>query len=265
MMKSFSNVTEVEIKRMSAIDQNFDPCQVMMTDLETILRLMSDQDFVDSHPEIIQLRTSQLDTDTSEVIIILVIFLISFVLVSILLCVISRLSHLHKVSLLDSLWVVSTATFLSIQNNKLASASSKLLVLGWILFCLSLLYTIIMKYFTRKETSEKLFIVTGRKCENKEMMEYFQHEQVNINDEDNDTVPSTSLIIISASLLLSLLTLSLEMILKKLRRSKDDYDVTESGDSDTAGSDQKLLPWGENQKAEPIRGQYSGHVISLDQ
>ena len=265
MMKSFSNFTELEIKRVSAFDQDFDPCQAMMTDLETILHLMSEQDFVDRHPEIIQLKTSQLDTDSSEFLIILVIFLISFVLVSTLLCVISRFSHLHKVSLLDSLWVVSTATFLSIQHNKLASASSKLLVLGWILFCLSLLYSIIMKYFTRTVTPEILFIVTGRNCENKEMMEYLQQEEINIIDEETDTVPSTSLIIISATLLLSLLTFSLEMILKKLRRSRNDYDVTESGDSDTAGSDQKLLPWSENQKAGPIRGQYSGHVISLDQ
>ena len=265
LMKSFSNDTELEIRRVSAFDQDFAPCQAMMTDLETILSLMSDQDFVDRHHEIIQLKTSQLDTDTAEMIIFLVIFLVSFLLVSILLCVISRLSHLHRISLLDSLWVVSTATFLSIQHNKLASASSKLLVLGWILFCLSLLYSIIMKYFTRKVTTEQLFIVTGRNCENEEMMEYLQQEQVNIDDEKTDTVPSISLIIISASLLLSLLTLSLEMILKKLRRSKNDYDVTESGDSDTAGSDQKLLPWSGNQKAGPIRGQYSGHVISLDQ
>ena len=264
-MKSFSNDTEVEIRRVSAFDQDFDPCQAMMTDLETILSLMSDQDFVDRHHEIIQLKTSQLDTDTAEMIIFLVIFLVSFLLVSILLCAFSRLSHLHRISLLDSLWVVSTATFLSIQHNKLASASSKLLILGWILFGLSLLYSIIMKYFKRKVTPEQLFIITGRNCENKEMMEYLQEEQVNVDFEETDTVPSTSLMIISACLLVSLLTLSLEMILKKLRRSKNDFDVTESGDSDTAGSDQKLLPWSESQKGEPIRGQYSGHVISLDQ
>ena len=59
MMKSFSNFTELEIKRVSAFDQDFDPCQAMMTDLETILSLMSDQDFVDRHHEIIQLKTSQ--------------------------------------------------------------------------------------------------------------------------------------------------------------------------------------------------------------
>ena len=237
-----------------------------MTDLETILHLMSDQNFVDSHPDIIQLKTSQLDKDTSEIIIILVIFLISFLLVSFLLCVISRHSHLHKISLLDSFWIISTATFLSIQHNKLASASSKLLILGWILFCLSLFYSLIIKYFSRTVPPTQLFIVTGSNCENKEMMEYLQEENININSTENDTIPSPSLIIIAATLLGSLLILSLEIILKKLRRSKDDYDVTEeSGDSDTAGSDQKLLPWSESQKDEPIRGQYSGHVISLDQ
>ena len=144
---------------------------------------------------------------------------------------------------------------------------------------------------------KQLFLATGSNCENKEITEYLQEENININSTETDTIPSTSLIIMAATLLGSLLILSLEIILKKLRRNKDDYDVTEesgepirgqysghvicldqseaskddydvteeSGDSDTAGSDQKLLPWSESQKDEPIRGQYSGHVISLDQ
>ena len=237
LMKSLSNGTEMEIKRMSTIDKDFDLCcNTIMTDFETTLHLMSLHHLVDSHPEIIQLKTDDSE-DTAEVILILVIFLISFLLVSILLCVISRLSHLHKVSLLDALWVVSTAAFLSIQHNKLASASSKLLILGWILFCLSLLYSILEKYLSRKVNSEQLFIITSKYCEagNEEMVEYFKGENLH-----NDMIPPTpSLIIIAATLVGSLLALSLELIIIKVRRSKDDYEVT---DSDTAGSDQKLLP-----------------------
>ena len=78
LMKSFSNGTEMEIQRVATIVKDFEPCcDTIVTDFETTLQLMTHHHFVDSHPDIIQLKTDDSE-DTAEVILILVIFLISF-------------------------------------------------------------------------------------------------------------------------------------------------------------------------------------------
>ena len=48
-------------------------------------------------------------------------------------------------------------------------------------------------------------------------MQYFENVKI---DEEKDLVPTTSLIVFAATLLVSLLTLLVEVILKRLRRSK---------------------------------------------
>eukprot|EP00092_Neocalanus_flemingeri_P070124 GFUD01086038.1.p1 GENE.GFUD01086038.1~~GFUD01086038.1.p1 ORF type:complete len:374 (+),score=132.34 GFUD01086038.1:51-1124(+) len=67
--------------------------------------------------------------------------LLSLLLTSLTLSLLSRLSpyqrsHSH-LSLLDSLWCVSSALFLSLPHSKLQSVSARLLMLGWSLFCVS--------------------------------------------------------------------------------------------------------------------------------
>ena len=66
--------------------------------------------------------------------------------------------------------------------------------------------------------SSQLFLIASSFCEaEKDLMQYFENVKI---DEEKDLVPTTSLIVIAATFLGSLLTLLVEVILKRLRRSK---------------------------------------------
>ena len=66
--------------------------------------------------------------------------------------------------------------------------------------------------------SSQLFLIASSFCEpEKDLMQYFENVKI---DEEKDLVPTTSLIVFAATLLVSLLTLLVEVILKRLRRSK---------------------------------------------
>ena len=70
--------------------------------------------------------------DTDRYLCYIIPFIFGFLLVMLTLTLISYLLiyKSKKVSLADSFWVVSTATFLNIQHNKLKSAASRVLILG---------------------------------------------------------------------------------------------------------------------------------------
>ena len=91
LMKSFLNATEVEIKTDDVGD--LDNCGIMLTEEDSLLRLVSREDFVSIQPETRPLMSRD---DGAEVVIIhSLIFLLSLLLVTLLLSVISLLTHVR--------------------------------------------------------------------------------------------------------------------------------------------------------------------------
>ena len=91
LMQSFINATEVEIKTDDVGD--LDNCGIMLTEEDSLLRLVSREDFVSIQPKTRPLTSS--DDGTEVVIIHSLIFLLSLLLVTLLLSVISLLTHVR--------------------------------------------------------------------------------------------------------------------------------------------------------------------------
>jgi len=201
--------------------------------------------------------------DTDRYLCYIIPFIFGFLLVMLTLTLISYLLiyKSKKVSLADSFWIVSTATFLNIQHNKLKSAASRVLILGWIIFSMSLLVSFILESIGEQfKILDDVFLVGNRRCKEVQNISDFK---LTVNENEID-LPIKSIAILAATLGATLLSCLLEIsILKKtkkpssVRDSQDDTIDSQDNDHDTVGSDQKLLPWSEKQ----LERSYSNHSV----
>ena len=176
-------------------------------------------------------------------------FLVSFIMTVLCLALASHTStNLEcRFSVLDSSWVVSTATFLSIQHGRLLSASTRILVLGWTLFSASYLVYYLGDSVLpglRQTEQSNLYLLGNRDCTQVSRIVGATLRAANITNNETKTLtnlPMLPHIGLGAILCISLIASFLEMLVKKCeRREKRESD---SREEDTAGSEQKLLNW----------------------
>ena len=179
-------------------------------------------------------------------------FLLSFCLT--VLCL-SLASHTRpqldwKLSVLDCTWLVSTATFLTIQHTRLHSASTRVLVLGWTLFSISYFISFLRDLLTGTPTSQReeplLYILGSRDCPQVERTVAATIDAAaNLTEQSNKDsrildVPLVPYVVLGLTLLVCFLTSCLEVLLDKCRTT-DGKDRESQSSEETAGSEQKLL------------------------
>ena len=178
-------------------------------------------------------------------------FLLSFCLT--VLCL-SLASHTRpqrdwKLSVLDSSWLVSTATFLTIQHTRLHSASTRVLVLGWTLFTISYFISFLRDILTGSGTSPReehvLYLLGSRDCPQVERTLAAANLTANLTEDSNNQsqifdVPLAPYLVLGLTLLLCFITSCLEMLLARCERTEGKDRQSQSSE-ETAGSEQKLL------------------------
>ena len=183
-------------------------------------------------------------------------FLLSFCLT--VLCL-SLASHTRpqldwKLSVLDCTWLVSTATFLTIQHTRLHSASTRVLVLGWTLFSISYFISFLRDLLTGTPTSQReeplLYILGSRDCPQVERtvaatIDAAANLTANLTEQSNKDsrvfdVPMVPYVVLGLTLLVCFLTSCLEVLLGKCRTTEGKDRESQSSE-ETAGSEQKLL------------------------
>ena len=96
-------------------------------------------------------------------------FLVSFILTVVFLTLVSHTkpNQDSRFCVLDSTWVVATASLLNIQHARLHSASIRVLVLGWSLFSTSYFFCYLRHSLTetRQSGQSSLYILGNRDCD----------------------------------------------------------------------------------------------------
>ena len=158
-----------------------------------------------------------------------------------------------KLSVLDSSWLVSTASLLTIQHTRLHSASTRILVLGWTLFSISYFISFLTDILTGTATSPReqpvLYLLGSRDCPQVERTVGATIGASNLTanlTEQSDkqsrmfALPLVPYTVLGITLLVCLTASCLEVLLAKCRRS-DGKDRESQASEETAGSEQKLL------------------------
>ena len=156
-----------------------------------------------------------------------------------------------KLSVLDSSWLVSTASLLTIQHTRLHSASTRILVLGWTLFSISYFISFLTEILTATSPREQpvLYLLGSRDCPQVERTVGATIGAANLTaslTEESDkqsrmfALPLVPYTVLGITLLVCLTASCLEVLLAKCRRS-DGKDRESQASEETAGSEQKLL------------------------
>ena len=179
-------------------------------------------------------------------------FLLSFCLTVL---VLSLASHTRphqdwKISVLDSSWLISTASLLTIQHTRLHSASTRVLVLGWTLFSISYFISFLSDILTGSASSPRqeavLYILGSRDCPQVERtVAGTANLTASLSQQSEPSsrildVPIVPYVVLGMTLLVCFLTTCLEVMLTKCGRA-DGKDRESQSSEETAGSEQKLL------------------------